>query len=151
MPRTGMVDEADGQDISGNQVAKNQKGKRNMRRLSVGSNENTAVFAVDERGPGNANHRYQISLGHSPAFKESINVIWLIDFQKGPINEVGVNGIQNEDLIAIVIDRLRSFQEGDYPCVENGKALVDLHGALYHLQNRTQERYERGVEGTSQV
>ena len=146
MPRTGMVDEADGQDISGNQVEENRKGRRNMRRLSVGSNENTAVFAVDERGPGNANHVYEI--------KPIVEMCWggaRILFQKGPILENCVNGIQNEDLIAIVIDQLRSFQEGDYPCVENGKALVDLHGALYHLQNRTQERYERGVEGTNQV
>ena len=32
-----------------------------------------------------------------------------ICFQNGPIKENGVNGCQNEDLIAVVIDRLQQF------------------------------------------
>lgn len=30
-------------------------------------------------------------------------------FQKGPVQQVGINGITNEVLLAIVIDRLRGF------------------------------------------
>jgi hypothetical protein len=33
-------------------------------------------------------------------------------FQNGPIAEVGVNGVTHEVLLAIVADRLRSFQKG---------------------------------------
>ena len=45
-------------------------------------------------------------------------------FQDGPVAEVGVNGCHNEDLIAIVIDRLQHFQRGDFACRENALALT---------------------------
>jgi len=38
-------------------------------------------------------------------------------FQNGPIGEVGVNGVTNEALLAIVADRLRGFQGGPTACV----------------------------------
>jgi len=116
-----------------------------MRKLNVGANDNTAVFAVDEKGPGGANHVYEIISLEKPIG------LCKVDFQKGPIKESGINGIQNEDLLAIVIDRLQGFQKGDFACKENSRALLDLYGALINLQKRTKKREKRGVEGTNQV
>ena len=73
-----------------------------------------------------------------------------ISFQNGPIKEFGVNGITQEALIAVCIDRLRSFQNGDFRCRENAIALTYLEEVLLWLQKRTRDRLARGVEGTNQ-
>ena len=72
-----------------------------------------------------------------------------IRFQNGPIKENGVNGCQNEDLIIVVIDRLRGAQQGDFACRENALAITKLEEALLWLNYRTNSRVHRGVEGTS--
>lgn len=75
----------------------------------------------------------------------------VLRFQHGPIGEVGVNGITNEALLAIVIDRLRGFQSSKYANGFNANALVNCESALRSLQARTAEREQRGVEGTHQI
>ena len=72
-----------------------------------------------------------------------------IFFQNGPIRENGVNGVTNEALLAIVIDRLRSFQLGPFPSPSNAAALLNCEHALSQLQQRTKDRIKRGVEGES--
>ena len=51
-------------------------------------------------------------------------------------------------LLAIVADRLRSFQKGPYSCKANACALTHIEEAQHWLQQRTIERMRRGVEGT---
>lgn len=82
-------------------------------------------------------------------YKSDLNT--LINFQNGVIKENGVNGCQNEDLIAIVIDRLQSFQKGKFNCRENALAITKLEEALMWLNKRTNDRIARGVEGTNIV
>ena len=119
-----------------------------MRKLNINKNDYTEVFAVDEAGPGNANHVYDIRPVEG---KEMRGGGLVIRFQEGPLKENPMNGIQNEDLIAIVIDRLQGFQRGEFACKDNGMALVNLHGALAYLRQRTKKREDRGVEGTSEL
>lgn len=73
-----------------------------------------------------------------------------IHFQEGLPSEVGCNGITNEALLAIVIDRLRGFQSGPFACRENALALTKIEEALHWLQARSRDRSARGVEGTYQ-
>ena len=54
----------------------------------------------------------------------------------------------HEALLAIVADRLRSFQKGPYSCKANACALTHIEEAQHWLQQRTLERMRRGVEGT---
>lgn len=112
-----------------------------------GLNEAIEINVIDEPGAGGANHRYNIdgpdSLYSATSFRVEIM------FQKGPIQEAGVNGISQEALLAVVIDRLRSFQAGQYSCRENAIALTKCEEALMWLQKRTRDRMARGVEGTS--
>jgi hypothetical protein len=61
--------------------------------------------------------------------------VWDIQFQNGPIAEAGVNGITQEVLLAIVADRLRSFQAGPYACQENADALSHVSAAQAVLQS----------------
>ncbi len=74
-----------------------------------------------------------------------------IHFQEGPIKECGVNGVCNEDLINMVIDRLQHFQKSEFNCRENAMAITKLEEALLWLRKRTMERENRGVEGTHTV
>lgn len=74
-----------------------------------------------------------------------------VNFQKGPIKENGVNGVCNEDLIAMVICRLEHFQRSKYSSRDNAMAITKMEEALLWLRKRTISRENRGVEGTSVV
>ena len=79
------------------------------------------------------------------------DIICCIGFQNGPIKEYGVNGVANEDLLNMVLCRLQHFQESPYACYENQKAAECIMDALSWLRMRTEQRTERGVEGTSEI
>ena len=122
-------------------------------------NDKLRIEVRDEPGAGGANHAYHIT-GYDTATNPSAvgpdgyevsHSRTVILFQKGPINEVGVNGITQEVLLAIVADRLRSFQAGPYSCKENACALTKIEEAMHWLQQRTIARMRRGVEGTHTV
>ena len=110
-----------------------------------GLNDLLVITVMDEPGQGGACHEYEIRL---PA-TDGTNKTWPISFQNGPVKEAGFNGLSQECLLAIVIDRLRSFQSGQYACRENALALTDCESALMWLQKRTRDRLARGVEGTN--
>lgn len=115
-----------------------------------GLNDALKIEVLDEPGQGGANHDYFID-GYAlstdgPFVQKGI----IIHFQNGPIQDAGVNGISNEVLVAVVIDRMRGFQSGQFACRENALALTKLEEALMWLQKRTRDRMARGVEGTNQ-
>lgn len=70
-----------------------------------------------------------------------------IKFQDGPVKEVGVNGCQTEDILKVLIARLKGFQEGEFACAENAEAVGALISARYHLVSRTVKRITQNVEG----
>jgi len=113
------------------------------------ANHQLKVEVLDDPGQGNACHLYRISgfdTESNPGDQGENRTMVL--FQNGPIKEVGVNGVTQEALLAILIDRLRGFQSGPYACRENAIALMHLEEALMWLQQRTVARIRRGVEGT---
>jgi hypothetical protein len=122
------------------------------------ANEALSITVEDDPGQGGACHRYAIEgfdATNNPANTDRTPEVTgpervTVMFQNGPIKEQGVNGITQEALLAIVIDRLRSFQEGPFRCRENAIALTHLEEALMWLQKRTRDRLARGVEGTNQ-
>jgi hypothetical protein len=114
-------------------------------------NEALRIKVLDDPGQGNACHQYEIHADESVfTLPSGVTVSTSIQFQDGPIQEVGVNGISNEVLLAIVEDRLLGFQSGKYSCRENAIALTHIQEALMWLQKRTLDRMVRGVEGTNQ-
>jgi hypothetical protein len=74
-----------------------------------------------------------------------------IHFQEGPIKEKGVNGIFNEDLIAMVVRRLEGFQQTEFKCRENAMAITKLEEAMMWLRKRTVGREKKGIIGTNKV
>jgi hypothetical protein len=120
-----------------------------MQKVGIVGNRFTQIEAVDEPEFG-ANHEYHIA-----SVAESVNhtqaLYGTVKFQKGPIKEFGVNGCRHEDLIAIVLDRLYSFQRGRFSCRENLDAINCLEDAIRCLNRRTAAHQARGVDGTSEV
>jgi hypothetical protein len=106
-------------------------------------NDRIEIIVRDEIGVGGANHVYQVSGDNGVT-----GWTQTITFQNGPINEVGVNGLTQEVLLAICADRLRAFQAGPYACRENSLALTKIEEAQHWLHHRTLARMARGVEGT---
>ena len=104
-----------------------------------------SIVADGDVGKGGECSRYIITLQpENPASTPYVT----IHFQNGPIKEAGVNGVTEQALIAIVIDRLRSFQSGPFACRENALALTKLEEGMHWLAERTRDRERRGVEGT---
>lgn len=115
------------------------------RKLNKRIESETEVFAVDEKGAGNANHEYLVWAVAENSIKDICPLVE-ISFQNGTIQEAGVNGIQIEDLLVICIDRLEGFQAGNFPCQENAVALRKLEGTLLWLNRRTRDQTQRQVD-----
>lgn len=72
-----------------------------------------------------------------------------ICFQKGPRKEENsIHGIIDSDLLEIVRDRLKSFQETEFSTIENDKAITHIEEALLWMNKRVEDRLERNVLGT---
>jgi len=108
-----------------------------------GLNAELDILVTDEPGEGGSNHYYEV--------RSNRGLMAQVKFQKGPVAEYGVNGVSNEALLAIIEDRLKGFQTGKYATADNARALEFVRDALTCLKARTQERIDRGVEGTSAI
>lgn len=119
-----------------------------------GCNDEIEISVLDAQGDGGANHLYLIE-GVDPSKNKS----WkgrkfrstAILFQNGPIPQNGTNGVTQEALLAILIDRLEGFQGGKFSCLENEIALGHLRSAQGILKQRTRDRVKRQVEGTHKL
>lgn len=104
------------------------------------------VYAADEKGNGGANHTYLIFCGESEPETADVEVV---QFQDGARNEEdSVNGVLDTDLLEIVRDRLKGFQEGKFATRENAIALTHIEEALLWMNKRVEDRIERNVLGT---
>lgn len=74
-------------------------------------------------------HLYQVLCGGTPVD---------IQFQQGPVKEVGVNGLTNEALLAILIHRTNYLNSG-LPCRENAIAITNMEQALMWFEKRTRD------------
>ncbi|AUM92681.1 DUF7681 family protein [Clostridium botulinum] len=105
------------------------------------------VYALDDKGPGGANHVYMICKKGEEILD---SVLVDIQFQKGPRKEVSAsNGVLDTDLLEIVRHRLQCFQAGPYSSRENACALTHIEEALMWLNRRVEDRIERNVLGTN--
>lgn len=77
-----------------------------------------------------------------------ITIVW----QDGPLGRDGdrikPNGAFVEDVIEAARQRIAFFQTSKYECADNADAVAYLEGALNALNRRTEDRENRGVEGT---
>lgn len=86
-------------------------------------------------------HVYEVQIGQKTV---------TVEFQFGPVKEVGVNGLTNEALLAILAHRIGVLNE-KFPCRENSMAITKIEEAKLWLDKRTNDRLTRGVEGKNEV
>ncbi len=89
----------------------------------------------------------QLTMDGSPSLIEQ--PFLKIQFQFGPIQENGVNGVGIEDVIDLLTKRLEGFQQGPFRCRENALAITKLEEARLWLDERTRKRQAQGVEGVN--
>ena len=115
------------------------------------ADDSVELIAVDEKSEiHGANHEYFINYAGINILGDRVPRTIEVNFQNGPVKENTLNGITQEVLLAIVIDRLEGFQSGQFACDANESALASTRAALKTLQDRTRDRMNRGVEGTQQ-
>ena len=114
-----------------------------MRALPTNSPSNVAALDARDPNAGGASHIYGIQYGGpSDTCK--------IQFQHGPRTAPdSTPGIFDDDLLAIVQDRLEAFQAGPFACEENEAALDYIIGAREALGYRVARRIAKGVLGVN--
>lgn len=90
-------------------------------------------------------HNYELAHFENPQGAEHIQFIE--KQQQGDQLATINDGTTNEEVLAMLIDRLRFLGER-LPCRENSIAITKCEEALMWLNKRTWDRKERGVEGT---
>jgi len=104
------------------------------------------VAAIDKRDPdaGGASHKYAVAgMGREP--------LLVVQFQHGPRTDPkAVEGVMDDDLLAMVADRLKCFQIGPFPSPHNAEALHHIKAARAALAVRVADRMARGVLGTNE-
>ena len=115
-------------------------------RNALATQKYTKVFCEDKE-----NQQYGAPHHFEGRKAETGEVLQTVDFQCGPIKECGVNGLNNEDLLLMVLTRLNAFQDTEFKCRENALAITKIEESLMWLRKRTTEREMRNVEGTHTV
>ena len=114
-----------------------------------GSALNNAIqITCDARDENGGSHHYAIRLHADTGVFDGEQ---RLQFQKGPLKEAGMNGVSDEALLAIIVDRLEGWQTGPYRSRYNALALTKIEEAIHWLNARTTDRQQRGVEGTHKV
>lgn len=92
----------------------------------------TYIIAGDENGDETNPTNHDFRVYRTTDDKQ----VGFLHFQQGGLSEEGVNGVLNEDLLTILIDRVESFQRSKLKCRENENALQHLYEALMWLNMR---------------
>lgn len=112
---------------------------------SIPNNAPSNVAALDDRDPnaGNVSHEYGVQYGGPGA-------VLRIQFQHGPRGVEGsAPGIYDDDLLAIIEDRMASFQSGPFASPESQTALEHIRAAREALGLRVARRIAQGVLGVN--
>lgn len=107
------------------------------------------VFTTDHASADAAHHAYRIEVYDRYNGRADNGMVACCDiqFQNGGLKEVGPNGITDQALLAVVLDRLRSFNDGPYRCRENSVMITKIEEALMWGEKRGNDRARRNVEG----
>lgn len=108
------------------------------------------ILTNDHRASDGAHHSYRIIVQKEGATAntptEKVEEV-VINFQNGGLKEVGANGITDQALLAIILDRVRSFNEGPFRCRENSMIITKGEEMMMWMEKRSNDRARRGVEG----
>ena len=106
------------------------------------------VYRAGKPGPGGAHHDYDIYRADT-SHVDGWEAIASIEFQRGPRKDPNArHGVTDQDLLEIVRDRLIAFCSGEMTDRHTERALSHVEAALFHLNERVEDRIARGVLGT---
>lgn len=93
-------------------------------------------------------HQYELANFEVPgSIGQVLQFIEKIPDVNKPTEFITINdGTTNEEVLAMLIDRMKSLQK-KFPCRENAIVITNLEESLMWLEKRTAERKARGVEG----
>lgn len=92
-------------------------------------------------------HKYVLANFENPNHGQTVQFIEKEPLVLGsPESRTISDGTTNEEMIAVLIDRMR-FLQGKFPCAQNEAAIFSLSEALRWLNDRTESRKRRGIEG----
>lgn len=101
-----------------------------------------AIYRQGNPNAGNVHTTYRISVAEGREDRHDT----MLHFTQAKPDHVNF-GITNENLIAVVIDRLECLQKGSFPCEENDVALDGLRKGLQALKDRGKRRYLNNTAG----
>lgn len=124
-----------------------------MRKISIHQgdllNDQIILETYDDDKPDLANSKFQFHIKSGTNWEVHGQPV---KFHSGPLGlvdevEYHINGLSNEVFLAIVLDRLQSWQKGKYACKENEVASQKILEALFWLKHHNQELIQRGTFG----
>ena len=123
----------------------NVKEINDVKIINLDQAKQMSIFKINGLFDWNAFDEYRKD--HPISVSHSTNMI-SFKIQDGPIKEVGKNGCQVADMIAVARHIINELNI-KYPCRENAMTITKLDEALMWQAERTRNRVERNVEGTS--
>ena len=108
-------------------------------RTSYGVNPSIAASNVE----GEADVLLTVPTSNPEVFHPVVQIEW----QNGASADKPRNGAFVEDVIWAALQRLEYFNSGEFRDRRNSIAITHLEEALWALQDRTNDRVARGVEG----
>lgn len=101
------------------------------------------IEVADNPGTDGCHHRYRVYQSNENPFF----VVGDINFQNGPVKNGQFNGVTEEVILAVLIHRYESHQDGPFKCSFNHVVLEHLKQAMSVAHKRTKDRLLRAVEG----
>ena len=94
--------------------------------------KNGLMVSNESESSGQLGRFYEVIVGKQ---SESYRTLDTIEFQKGNPEKVGINGVTNELLLAILIHRTRILN-AELACEENKRAIEFMELALLEFETR---------------
>jgi hypothetical protein len=108
--------------------------------------DHNGISVIANSGRGLDGHSYEVYYPKDENDPLVPKQLMHMHFQSGAVPINGVNGITNEILLAILINRTKIL-DCQYPCTENKLAISHMEDALGILEQRTARRISKGIEG----
>lgn len=108
-----------------------------MREITGHNNDGIKILALDQAESGPP-LKYVIE--YSIPGGDARSVVVGLTFQDGPMDLFGVNGLSDESLLAILIDRMEGFDNGREACKGTTLALSALRDARRVLGRMAREQ-----------
>lgn len=112
--------------------------------------EAEARAAAREQMPNGPDHPEALEIRIRPTSQDTPNY-FRMPWQRGPAGTNGVNGVQATAVLSEVARYLEAVNTYPFDNAATTLALWHIYDAIAFLEGRTQDRVERGVEGTNQL